>query len=1170
MQRAFGEGPSEDLAAVWGPPVNGPALAHPDTLDPLPSHVAPPPLSWSAADVKSCKWCGVVGIPLDPRSGSCYRCKVTREPTTASAENKREGAPAINGELFSLGASTSVVVSRPEQATNCSSVLSEVRGPGFMSTTGASTGKVLGSDTSTESALADPVSGPDYPSLGSTRCAGIDNDAEPSVAPRRLGIGAYQPTKTTARLYVPGPRSDCEIQDTSYRPIQFVYAEFAAPSTEIDFVAAPHDAFAPKREDPYCWLPIVKPRLSKGKVATIRRPSALWVLLIAADWCWRLSTKVPPERPPPRVFTCFYSPQGHFIDDLAFGDYRDEFKETLIRMSFRVDKPVPEKTAKLPPDLARFDFRGTFSNPISPRPFVRASRDWATAMQNLEAAAAAYEMSPTGPFIDNLDRAEAQCQEATDAVFSAYARAMGLVFRGTAVFSKRVADAALSGAIGSVGTPGCGRFIGDFGDLHVDLDMSVPDQASVAFGLYMARKGFTVPKVRAKKDALIDQVTRLVTDPNVVAPLSFSQSYVKDRMLEVFRRLLALEFSDAAAFRATASLPNCGKACLERSRKRGGKRAAMFDEPNPFFEFAVSSGHQPSFGTDSLGNAVLLPAVTDEEISQLADCLPTQPEVILSGGKLRGISKTSVRASRFAWINEWAFGKVRKCAWSVAGRSVADWIAGSELDLCREEDVWVSGDLKAATDLLSSDFMETFVNHVAEQIYPGDTRTRTEMLQSSCKAVLGSPTLIGTLQHLGTQKRGQLMASDFSFPVLCLIGFLIGTATHHRLEHLLGLDDDAFRAEFYGRSDFGVNGDDFVTRGRDGDVQASWIHSVEATHGVPEPAKSPCDRRMFTINSELWRLTGDGRPVRVHVALPVMLASVLSREHRAADLKWILEFVLPVAPPGHRRYTELGLDLVLLLDVPRSLGGLGLLDPYDTPSHLRAPRVAYGMLRAPLDASRKLRGPSTEAQSSVWGGAHGRGMFAVSSCRGNLEYVGAPTVGWFKREDLARLALSRHGVRRLSEWTLDTPARIDFESAFPRAVRDLLDRPYRALRDTLVHMHQMERDGFKVAVYRPMENETIIEPVETEIPYLLTSATFMRKVEAADTLIESTLGIGPSRPRVPSCTAAALSACSVTPFAFSHGSRRCQPDLVDLIRAASAREEEEDRDRAEASARSHL
>jgi hypothetical protein len=193
------------------------------------------------------------------------------------------------------------------------------------------------------------------------------------------------------------------------------------------------------------------------------------------------------------------------------------------------------------------------------------------------------------------------------------------------------------------------------------------------------------------------------------------------------------------------------------------------------------------------------------------------------------------------------------------------------------------------------------------------------------------------------------MGSDFSFPILCLVSFLIGCETKNLVTKLLGIKKDKeFRETVIQMCPFGVNGDDFVCQ----DVANRWLGAVDLVSGVPEPSKSPFDRRYFTINSQLWKIGYTERVRRsnlpreyyaeeVGTVLPSMLAGINSKLHLVPAESWIGLLASPLM--SAERLNEVGIDLVLMPELPVSWGGLGQFHLLDgrIPERVQFNRIVF-------------------------------------------------------------------------------------------------------------------------------------------------------------------------------------------------------------------------------------
>jgi hypothetical protein len=187
------------------------------------------------------------------------------------------------------------------------------------------------------------------------------------------------------------------------------------------------------------------------------------------------------------------------------------------------------------------------------------------------------------------------------------------------------------------------------------------------------------------------------------------------------------------------------------------------------------------------------------------------------------------------------------------------------------------------------------------------------------KASIISAQLVRPDGTIDMQRWGQLMGADPSFPILCVIGFLIELESEGRIEEFLRMGAREARTFVLGYSKCGINGDDYVSAG-DATKPGRWKAAVECTGGVPEMSKSPVNDRMFTINSQLWSVSS-GSPQQIGAVLPSMLLGLNAKAHKTPDEVWLQMFASPILTVDAMNYLEL--DVVLLPDLPRCWGGIG-------------------------------------------------------------------------------------------------------------------------------------------------------------------------------------------------------------------------------------------------------
>ncbi|ALD89132.1 RNA-dependent RNA polymerase, partial [Rhizoctonia solani ourmia-like virus 1] len=366
-----------------------------------------------------------------------------------------------------------------------------------------------------------------------------------------------------------------------------------------------------------------------------------------------------------------------------------------------------------------------------------------------------------------------------------------------------------------------------------------------------------------------------------------------DAMLACLRRFTRLHLVPSHTY--TPPVPCSGKSCLERSRKLGGKRAALFEGDEPVLDHV-------------------------------------RPQTIFSGGKPRTICIHSYATEEFAFLNSLLLDKLRGAAWIVTGRTVAQWVSQNQdrwtaaSEWAEEPYEFASGDLKAATDNFSGEFAEAVLEILAPHIQRWHGHSLDYILSNITRANLRIPPPPDDPEAEPTyapQKRGQLLSSDASFPILCLVGVLIAMETSDVIDELMYMDDEDFVAAFLGYDAAGINGDDIVIYGPAGTAER-WASVVPLTGGVPEPTKSPCDPEFFTINSQLWRRPPSGRPYEIATVLPAMLVSLSSKAAKAPHESWVSLLSSPLLTDSASEL--LGLDAILFPELPVSWGGLGYCD----------------------------------------------------------------------------------------------------------------------------------------------------------------------------------------------------------------------------------------------------
>jgi hypothetical protein len=211
----------------------------------------------------------------------------------------------------------------------------------------------------------------------------------------------------------------------------------------------------------------------------------------------------------------------------------------------------------------------------------------------------------------------------------------------------------------------------------------------------------------------------------------------------------------------------------------------------------------------------------------------------------------------------------------------------------KEDEYYVSGDYKAATDNLKSFTSEATAEAIARNIGLGITETRL-LLESLTQH---------EVEHAGFrtfQRRGQLMGSITSFPVLCLVNCAL---TRWSMEVAQGNKISLNDARLL------INGDDVVFKTK-GIGYKAW-QQITAYAGLEESLGKTYKSRVFLeMNSTLYKV---------------------DKPHDVV-IKQGCKEVVRISPYSLVQYINLG----LLLGMKRSSGKVGLTDQTDPRNNMAA------------------------------------------------------------------------------------------------------------------------------------------------------------------------------------------------------------------------------------------
>jgi hypothetical protein len=326
------------------------------------------------------------------------------------------------------------------------------------------------------------------------------------------------------------------------------------------------------------------------------------------------------------------------------------------------------------------------------------------------------------------------------------------------------------------------------------------------------------------------------------------------------------------------------------------------------------------------------------------------------------VTISSAEADKFHYFNNIMGNRIRKFSSSVFGRDIEDWAKDVQPYLSTIlNPVFISGDLKSATDLLHSMIMEIACDELVKEFnlstedeellrgysyravyYKRDIKLgAVPICEGGCRSICRDP------EHWVRQKGGFNMGSDPSFPVLCATTLAIIMDTHGDLDKAVeialgkrgNLNGSLERfVDFVSKwNKGGFNGDDSVVIGEDEEAAQRWKRSVEKVNGCPEMSKSPMSRDYLTVNSALFAYVKKDRSLqRVSTIHPGKLVSVLSGGAKAPDRHWVELLRCPESVAK-----SLSIDLAMRNWVPSALGGTGL-----TSTRVLTPSMIQQMLYA--------------------------------------------------------------------------------------------------------------------------------------------------------------------------------------------------------------------------------
>jgi hypothetical protein len=272
---------------------------------------------------------------------------------------------------------------------------------------------------------------------------------------------------------------------------------------------------------------------------------------------------------------------------------------------------------------------------------------------------------------------------------------------------------------------------------------------------------------------------------------------------------------------------------------------------------------------------------------------------------------------RYAHVNQYMTGVIRNQPWSIFGRTVEEWIASNpEFGELAPDELYLSGDLEAATDTFNPIFANFVIDHLCEIMPTLDEGDAIQMKKFTTQA-----TLLGL-----PQLNGQLMGSILSFPILCLVNLASYIASSGQGEAFLALEKMDVRTYLSELKGVGINGDDIVFKTRSENVH-NWCHAVESVGSKASRGKSLLSEKVFTVNSELWTYYDKKLRPPSSIRPSLIFSLAHTRKCKLPMKDWIEYKRSSLLTEEARDYLQI--ESVLKLNIPTALGGLGIIRKFD-------------------------------------------------------------------------------------------------------------------------------------------------------------------------------------------------------------------------------------------------
>jgi len=519
-----------------------------------------------------------------------------------------------------------------------------------------------------------------------------------------------------------------------------------------------------------------------------------------------------------------------------------------------------------------------------------------------------------------IDTCVDQLRDLLDRQFRHFATIIGVKVAPDCKFSKKIFDASMESCFGTLGATGNGRF--SYPGMQ-NIRLSSRLGVHKVFSLYLSRKCFTL----ASPDQLASSLDGFFN--RVCTPRPAVKKEEKERAYLLMESICKALFNQQSSKRKPY---NSGKACYEVPRSMGGKRVA-----------------------EHVGEA------------DFSGRGRVKPAAIFSAGKIRVITVDSAFNARFAYLNKYMADRIRKCGFSIFGKTIEKWLEEHpEFLEPKEGENYISGDLESATDFFDPELARIVIRRLAE-IYP-DFEDVLDVYSEICSfttdADLEVPGTYNPETHQPYTRRqlaGQLMGSIVSFPILCLVNlvsFLLfrpeGDAILEAIKAPVNISDrdplKGMRTADYTKvwnilkdlSVVGINGDDIVFKGTPEEENA-WIRGVEVVGGVVSRGKTLRNPVYFTVNSEI----GAAYIGILKIVRPSLTVCLSDGKFKAPHRSWGMYLNSPLRSPESDDIFKP--ERAVFPDMPKFFGGLGLnqtgLEEFDLTQFLTLldarPRAVY-------------------------------------------------------------------------------------------------------------------------------------------------------------------------------------------------------------------------------------